>query len=91
MEDKKLENCSKEELISIIKSIKKQKKFGLVWEDKPEADTNIGNGIKDSDEALIGGLTTQVVEKVSIDGIDYDFVWPTREALNCLGGRSMKD
>ena len=64
---------------------------GQVWEDKPEADTNIGNGIKDSDEALIGGLTTQVVEKVSIDGIDYDFVWPTREALNCLGGRSMKD
>lgn len=36
MQDKKLEDCSREELISIIKSIKKQKKFGLVWEDKPE-------------------------------------------------------
>lgn len=36
MQDKKLEDYSKEELISIIKSIKKQKKFGLVWEDKPE-------------------------------------------------------
>lgn len=64
---------------------------GQVWEDKPEEDTNVGNGIKDSNEALIGGLTTQVVEKVSMDGIDYDFVWPTSESLNCLGGRSMKD
>ena len=64
---------------------------GQVWEDKPQDDTNVGNGIKDSDEALIGGLTTQLVEKVSIDGIDYDFVWPTHESLNCLGGRSMKD
>lgn len=36
MQDKKLEDYSKEELVSIIKSIKKQKKFGLVWEDKPE-------------------------------------------------------
>lgn len=36
MQDKKLEDYSKEDLISIIKSIKKQKKFGLVWEDKPE-------------------------------------------------------
>ena len=33
---KPLEDCSREELIEIIKSLKKQKKFGLVWEDKPE-------------------------------------------------------
>ena len=38
---------------------------GQVWEDKPEADTNSGNGIKDSDEAVIGGLTTQLIEKYS--------------------------
>ncbi|MDO4979049.1 MAG: site-specific DNA-methyltransferase [Candidatus Saccharibacteria bacterium] len=31
-----LEEHSKEELIEIIKSLKKQKKFGLVWEDEPE-------------------------------------------------------
>ena len=36
MQDRNLEDCSRDELISIIKSIKKQKKFGLVWEDKPE-------------------------------------------------------
>ena len=64
---------------------------GQAWEDRPEEDTTVGNGIKDDDEALIGGLTTQLVEKVSIDGIDYDFVWPTSESLNCLGGRSLKD
>lgn len=33
---KSLEEYSREELIEEIKSLKKQKKFGLVWEDKPE-------------------------------------------------------
>ena len=33
---KSLEEYSREELIGEIKSLKKQKKFGLVWEDKPE-------------------------------------------------------
>lgn len=33
---KKLEECSREELIDQIKKLKKQKRFGLVWEDKPE-------------------------------------------------------
>ena len=64
---------------------------GQVWEDKPEADTTTGNGVIDSDEALIGGLTTQLVEKVEVDGYAYDFVWPTSESLNCLGGRTFKD
>lgn len=31
-----LEDYSKEELIEIIKNLKSRKKFGLVWEDKPE-------------------------------------------------------
>jgi len=33
---KKLDDYTKEELIQTIKSLKKRKKFGLVWEDKPE-------------------------------------------------------
>ena len=33
---KKLKECSKEELLEIIKQLKSRKKFGLVWEDKPE-------------------------------------------------------
>lgn len=36
MDNKSLSECSREELLEIIKSLKKQKKFGLVWEDKPE-------------------------------------------------------
>lgn len=31
-----LNDYSKEELIELVSSLKKQKKFGLVWEDKPE-------------------------------------------------------
>lgn len=33
---KTLEDCTKEELIDIIKGLKRRKKLGLVWEDKPE-------------------------------------------------------
>jgi adenine-specific DNA-methyltransferase len=32
----KLEDYSREELLTLIKSLKSRKKFGLVWEDKPE-------------------------------------------------------
>lgn len=34
---KRLEDCTKEELLEVVKQLKKRKKFGLVWEDKPEA------------------------------------------------------
>lgn len=33
---KKLEEYSREELIEAVRQLKKRKKFGLVWEDKPE-------------------------------------------------------
>jgi len=33
---KRLDECSKEELIDLIKQLKKRKKFGLIWEDKAE-------------------------------------------------------
>jgi hypothetical protein len=33
---KPLQEYSKDELIALVKSLKKTKKFGLVWEDKPE-------------------------------------------------------
>lgn len=36
MDNKTLSECSKEELLDIIKNLKRRKKFGLVWEDKPE-------------------------------------------------------
>src|SRR5690348_81765 len=31
-----LEELTKEELIELVKNLKRSKKFGLVWEDKPE-------------------------------------------------------
>ncbi len=73
---------------------------GYAWEDKPEKDednnTVNGNGLYDEgDEALIGGLTTELVEKIKIpiDGAytEYDFVWPTNENLSCLGGRTVEE
>ncbi len=33
---KSLQDYTKEELVELVKSLKKTKKFGLVWEDKPE-------------------------------------------------------
>lgn len=72
---------------------------GLAWEDKEDQETpegeKIGNGIYDErNEALLGGLTTELVEKVTIangDGTytDYDFVWPTNTPLDALGGRTI--
>ena len=34
--EKPLEEYSKEELVEMVTSLKRRKKFGLVWEDKPE-------------------------------------------------------
>ena len=34
--NQKLEDYSREELLALIKNLKSRKKFGLVWEDKPE-------------------------------------------------------
>lgn len=73
---------------------------GYAWEDKPEKNednnTVIGNGLYDEgDEALIGGLTTELVEKVKVpqEGgyAEYDFLWPTNENLACLGGRTVEE
>jgi len=33
---KKIDDMTKEELVSLLKEVKKRKKYGLVWEDKPE-------------------------------------------------------
>ncbi len=36
MQTKKLDDLNKEELIALVKQLKKRKKYGLVWEEKPE-------------------------------------------------------
>ena len=65
---------------------------GTAWEDKAvDEKTGVGNGVRDNDEALIGGLTTELIEKVKINNTEYDFLWPTNEKLDCLGGRTLED
>ena len=36
MKHKKLDELSREELVELVRGLKRRKKYGLVWEDKPE-------------------------------------------------------
>lgn len=66
---------------------------GIAWEDKADA-TGKGDGIRQDDEALIGGLTTELIEKIKVPSpagtTEYDFLWPTHEKLDCLGGKTLE-
>ena len=64
---------------------------GKVWEDQDLENNSHKKGLYDADEALIGGLTVELVEKVNVDGTEYDFVWPTYKQLNALGGRTISE
>lgn len=77
---------------------------GIAWEDKDDitdSTKKAGKGYRDDDEALIGGLTTELIEKITLPEIDeqgkattnkneYDFLWPTNESLDVLGGKTLK-
>ena len=69
---------------------------GVAWEDKP-GDKAIGDGIRQKEEAVIGGLTTQLIEKIQLPDKndnnnikEYELLWPTNEPLNSLGGKSIE-
>ena len=65
---------------------------GLAWEDSKEEGKSVGNGLYDeNDEALIGGLTMELVETFSDGTNDYDFLWPTNVGLNSFGGMTVED
>ena len=76
---------------------------GIAWEDdKKNESYSFGDGkigkerSNTKDEARIGGLTTELVEKITIPNDDgstttYDFLWPTSERLICLGGRTIEE
>ena len=73
---------------------------GFAWEDnqteKIDYNQVIGNGIYDDGERLIGNLTTQLVEKITVkqaDGTykDYDFVWPTNQNFDFLNGKTLEE
>lgn len=73
---------------------------GFAWEDnqteKIDYNQVIGNGMYDEGERLIGNLTTQMVEKVTVkqaDGTykDYDFVWPTNKQFDFLNNKTLEE
>ena len=72
---------------------------GRAWEDKKLNGQSNGNGLYDgdSDEALIGGLTTDLVEKVQIPDdsgsgyTEYDFLWPTSKRYEMFGGMTFEE
>lgn len=61
----KLDELSKEELIEIVKGLKRRKKYGLVWEDKPE------DVVEQCKKEL------PVLEEVKDKAIEKDTVLPT--------------
>ena len=88
-------------ILNLIISGEERQIDGLAWEDKAdttlEYNQKVGNGVYDSGEALIGGLTTELVEKVMVrnpgsetEYTEYDFLWPTNRPLNILGGRTLE-
>lgn len=77
---------------------------GVAWEDNskdkntenPGYNQQVGNGIKDLGEDVIKDLTTELVEKVMVPNEDgtyteYDYIWPTDQAMESLNGKTMKD
>lgn len=88
-------------ILNLIISAEERKIDGIAWEDKQdtvlEHNQKVGNGVYDEGEALIGGLTTELIEKVMVKNIgseteytEYDFLWPTNRPMDILGGRTMQ-
>ena len=53
---------------------------GFVWEDAETEtlryDQKVGNGTYDSDENGISNIDVELIEKIQIDGIEYEYLWP---------------
>jgi adenine-specific DNA-methyltransferase len=71
---KTLDDYTKEELIDIIKGLKRRKKFGLVWEEKPEKVV----GLCDTELPVIEEVTKKAISKskdkannIIIEGDNY--------------------
>ena len=88
-------------ILNLIISGEERQINGIAWEDKEdtvlENNQKVGNGKYDEGEALIGGLTTQLIEKVMVNNpeskteyTEYDFVWPTSRPLDALGGKTIQ-
>lgn len=71
---KKLNECSQVELIEIIKQLRKRKKYGLVWEDKPERVVEQCKKelpVLDQDEDMTIEKNSSGVTNLMIEGDNY--------------------
>ncbi len=77
---KKLEDYTTEELIGIIEGLKQRKKFGLVWEDKPE------EVAKQCQEALpvLEEITDKAITKSDLDPTNFIIEGDNYHALSVL-------
>ncbi len=73
---------------------------GLAFEDKKIDDDSVGDGVynndKNDNEAVIGGLTTELVEKVQLkksktESVEFDYLWDTNTNLASLGGKTFEE
>lgn len=59
---------------------------GTVWEDAESVELLYGqlvaNGLMDKDEKKIKGIDVQLVEKIKIDGIEYEKIWSEDDFTN---------
>ncbi len=59
---------------------------GIVWEDNEtetiEYDQKVGNGILDDDETRIANIDVELVEKITVDGIEYEKIWKEADIKN---------
>ena len=71
---KKLNECSQVELIEIIKQLRKRKKYGLVWEDKPERVVDQCKKelpVLDQDEKMMIEKNQSGITNLMIEGDNY--------------------
>jgi len=64
---------------------------GKAWEDNAVKKENAGLGVNDADEARIGGLTTELPEKITVGTKVVDYLWPTNKPMSSLGGLTYED
>lgn len=71
---KKLTECSQDELIDIIKQLRKRKRYGLVWEEKPERVVDQCKKelpVLDQDQDLAIEKNAQGITNLMIEGDNY--------------------
>lgn len=66
-----LEGITDDERAALLGLLREKKKYGLVWEDKPEdVEERLRNEmpvlVEDTDKAIIGGVNSLVVNKLAI-------------------------